>query len=284
MAQKPGAWSYDTQGYASYQSGAPAARSAVQPSESFVRLTEMISGGIQRMVLNVSQIDGMNGLIGTASDNPELRDRLHKLQHETNQLAHKISQQIKELTNVLPSQIPEEQRQRKLHKEKLMDEFTTVLKNFQSSQRRQKDKEKEAIQRTKSKATSPTDPYAEEELANGQMVGVGSAKQQTSISVEDDFELLQDRERNVRQLEADITDVNQIFKDLSVLVHEQGEVIDCIEANVESTSLNIARGTEQLRTAHNYKAKIREKKCCLIITAVVIIVIVAIIIGVSVNH
>lgn len=236
------------------------------------------------MVLNVSQIDGMNGLIGTASDNPELRDRLHKLQHETNQLAHKISQQIKELTNVLPSQIPEEQRQRKLHKEKLMDEFTTVLKNFQSSQRRQKDKEKEAIQRTKSKATSPTDPYAEEELANGQMVGVGSAKQQTSISVEDDFELLQDRERNVRQLEADITDVNQIFKDLSVLVHEQGEVIDCIEANVESTSLNIARGTEQLRTAHNYKAKIREKKCCLIITAVVIIVIVAIIIGVSVNH
>lgn len=52
MARKPGAWSYDTQGYASYQSGAPVARSAVQPSESFVRLTEMISGGIQRMVLN----------------------------------------------------------------------------------------------------------------------------------------------------------------------------------------------------------------------------------------
>ena len=47
------------------------------------------------------------------------------------------------------------QRQRKFQKDRLMDEFTTALKNFQMSQRRQKEREKEAIQRTKNKASSP---------------------------------------------------------------------------------------------------------------------------------
>ena len=55
--------------------------------------------------------------------------------------------------------------------------------------------------------------------------------------------------------QSDILDVNTIFKDLATLVHEQGEVIDSIEANVESTHVRVQEGTEQLRQAETYKVK-----------------------------
>lgn len=55
--------------------------------------------------------------------------------------------------------------------------------------------------------------------------------------------------------QSDILDVNTIFKDLATLVHEQGEVIDSIEANVESTHVRVQEGTEQLRQAETYKVQ-----------------------------
>ena len=53
-----------------------------------------------------------------------------------------------------------------------------------------------------------------------------TAPQQTLQMEQDvDLELIQEREQAIHKLESDIMDVNQIFKDLGMLVHEQGEVI-----------------------------------------------------------
>merc|ERR1711992_439645 len=92
-----------------------------------------------------------------------------------------------------------------------------------------------------------------------------------------DIEQLQERQRQINRLESDILDVNTIFKDLATLVHDQGEVIDSIEANVESTQVRVQEGTEQLRQAETYKNKARKKK---IIIAIVLIIVLAIIIGI----
>ena len=47
--------------------------------------------------------------------------------------------------------------------------------------------------------------------------------------------------------------MNQIFKDLATMVHEQGEVIDSIEANVESSHMNVGQGVQQLAKASDYQ-------------------------------
>ena len=53
------------------------------------------------------------------------------------------------------------------------------------------------------------------------------------LEEEQNLEYLQERERSVAQLESDIGDVNQIFKDLAAMVHDQvrsrvkGEKADC---------------------------------------------------------
>ena len=66
-------------------------------------------------------------------------------------------------------------------------------------------------------------------------------QQRAQISMENDVNLTQLREREaaLRKLENDITDVNMIFKDLAVMVHDQGEIIDSIESNVEQVQIRV---------------------------------------------
>lgn len=72
--------------------------------------------------------------------------------------------------------------------------------------------------------------------------------------------------------------MNQIFKELGALVHEQGEVIDSIEASVERTDDYVQQGAQQLREASNYKNKIRRKKTIFAVIGAVILTIIIIII------
>merc|ERR1711868_201182 len=81
----------------------------------------------------------------------------------------------------------------------------------------------------------------------------GQSRTQMMLEEEDRLKELEDRERAMRELESDIVDVNTIFKELATMVHEQGEVIDSIESNIESTAVHVTTGTEELRQAAVYQ-------------------------------
>ncbi|KAA0183286.1 hypothetical protein HAZT_HAZT005692 [Hyalella azteca] len=121
-----------------------------------------------------------------------------------------------------------------------------------------------------------------------------SAGQQLQHQLEQEEELraIKERESQIRQLEADIGDVNQIFKDLATMVHEQGEVIDSIEANVETAQVNVSQGNVQLASARLCQVlylelcqvlylELYQNKGCRkkVILAIILAVIVSIIIG-----
>lgn len=57
-------------------------------------------------------------------------------------------------------------------------------------------------------------------------------------------------------LQSDIMDVNQIFKDLATMVHEQGEVVDSIEANVEAAQVHVSQASTQLSEARQYQVSL----------------------------
>ena len=60
----------------------------------------------------------------------------------------------------------------------------------------------------------------------------GGAQTLAMLEEEQNVQQLEERERAVRQLEADIMDVNQIFKDLAALVHDQVGLIPCLAAYI----------------------------------------------------
>jgi len=257
----------------SYQNGTSARET------EFQRLAQNIGTNIQKILQNVSSMQRMITQIGTAQDTHQLQSQLHQIQHYTGQLAKDTSKQLKELNSYAPEHALDP-RQWKLQRERLQADFTKALDNFQRAQRSAAQKEKEAIKKYRNQG-GVQPPGAEGTLVDieGGQAG-GQARTQMMLEEESNLEQLQERERAVRQLEADIGDVNQIFKDLAAMVHDQGEIVDSIEANVETASIRVGEGTEQLMQAERYQNKARRKKIILLIIGLIIL---AIIIGVIVH-
>ena len=133
-----------------------------------------------------------------------------------------------------------------------------ILKLYEKIEIKAAQKEKDVIKRAKGAQAGLAGPNQGGknliEIEEGQQnQEEQQRRKQMMIQEEYDMEQLQERERSIRQLESDILDVNTIFKDLATLVHDQGEMIDSIEANVESTHVRVQEGTEHLRQAETYK-------------------------------
>ncbi|XP_065578179.1 syntaxin-12-like [Artemia franciscana] len=251
-------------------------------SAEFDRLHETSASNIQKITSNVSQIQQLFSQIGTPSDNQQLRSKLQHLQHYTGQVAKETSKLLKDLSNLPQPSSAGEQRRWKLQKDRLTSEFTTALNAFQSSQRATASKEREEIRKTRAASSNLYGPFGDEAAASGALIQLdGTPKRsqmQAVLQDEAELEILRERERAIRQLESDIVDVNTIFKDLATMVHEQGEMIDSIEANVESATMRVEEGTNQLRTASNYQTKARKKKAILLGIGILILVILIIVI------
>ncbi|KAF5276520.1 hypothetical protein FQA39_LY06589 [Lamprigera yunnana] len=213
--------------------------------------------------------------IGSNQDSRELRKQLHSIQHYTQQLAKDTNGYIKDLSNAPPAATTFEQRQRKLQRERLQDEFTSTLNMFQGAQRSAAQKEKDQINKAKVQAYG--DPFAGAFKKDQQLIELqdsSSAKHQMQLQEEEDLQSLREQEQAINKLERDINDVNQIFKELGTMVHEQGEIVDSIEANVERTENYVSEGAQQLRHASKYKNKIMKKKCILAIIGVIILIVI----------
>ncbi|ESO10585.1 hypothetical protein HELRODRAFT_185252 [Helobdella robusta] len=263
----------------------------------FNRLRHTISENCQKIRRNNIQMQKMVSQIGGPTDNLELRDKLHKVQHQTNELAKETNRNLQTLSSLVV--LPSDSRQ---IKDQLTSEFTTALKDFQSLQRSQMSEEKRMLMKRKQQQQQQLQHQLrgkhvnlmdtresghgnnDDELRNGDDDNetFGQQQQQTGISKED-IEFLQYSEGQIKQLETDISDINQVFKDLSLLVHQQGEIIDSIEAHTESASYNVASGTNELMMAKSYRDKIRKRKFCIIaiVTTVIAILSLVVIIAAS---
>uniref|UniRef100_A0A8C5JZP4 Syntaxin 12 n=1 Tax=Jaculus jaculus TaxID=51337 RepID=A0A8C5JZP4_JACJA len=194
----------------------------------FNSIIQTCSGNIQR-ISQASESGNLMSQLGTKQDSSKLQENLQQVQHSTNQLAKETNELLKELGSLPLPLSTSEQRQQKLQKERLMNDFSAALNNFQAVQRRVSEKEKESIARARAGSRlSAEDRQREEQLvsfdSHEEWNQMQSQEDEVPIT-EQDLELIKERETAIRQLEADILDVNQIFKDLAMMIHDQGDMI-----------------------------------------------------------
>ena len=79
-------------------------------------------------------------------------------------------------------------------------------------------------------------------------------------------------------------DLINTLQELATIVHEQGEVIDSIESNIESTAVQVTTGTEELRQAAVYQNKARRKKIILAFVGLIILAILIAIIATQLSN
>ncbi|CAG9813794.1 unnamed protein product [Phaedon cochleariae] len=94
--------------------------------------------------------------------------------------------------------------------------------------------------------------------------------QQLLMLEEENTKYAQDHEQEVNAIVKSIMDLNDIFKDLSQMVVDQGTVLDRIDYNIEQTSIQVHEGFKQLQKADAYQRKNR-KMCAIIVLAATII-------------
>jgi t-SNARE complex subunit (syntaxin) len=265
------------------------------------RLIQSITVNIQKIAQNVSQIENMNMQIGTLKDSEGLREKLLQTENFTNQLAKDTNKQLKELNSFVRNNqsSSSEDRQFKIQKERLTNDLVKTLNKFQEVQKLAMQKQKESNERAKANMSynSPNEDairlqtmnnnrnlgYDASEMNSSQNNGNFNQHQQSQrqIGMEADINLTQLREREaaLHKLENDITDVNMIFKDLAVMVHDQGDIIDSIESNVEQVQIRVNDANSHLVEAKKNQSKARKKKVILLgilatIAAIIILIIV----------
>ncbi|XP_023659636.1 syntaxin-12-like [Paramormyrops kingsleyae] len=248
----------------------------------FSSLMQICSANIQKITYNTAQIKSLVNQIGTRQDTSEMREKLQQLQQNTNQLAKESNRLVKDLGSLPLPTSPSEQRQQKIQKERLMNDFTAALGNLQAEQRRAAQRGKDSVARVRAASRlSSEDGNREDQLISFEYQDAwgqtGAQTQEPSIT-EEDLELIKERETCLRQLESDIMDVNQIFKDLAVMIHDQGDMVDSIEANVESTQVHVEHAVDHLHQTAHYQNKSRKKMCILILVLTVVATVLAIVI------
>uniref|UniRef100_H0W9U4 Syntaxin-16 n=2 Tax=Cavia porcellus TaxID=10141 RepID=H0W9U4_CAVPO len=100
------------------------------------------------------------------------------------------------------------------------------------------------------------------------------------VLVEQNTLMVEEREREIRQIVQSISDLNDIFRDLGAMIVEQGTVLDRIDYNVEQSCIKTEDGLKQLHKAEQYQKKNR-KMLVILILFVIIVVLIVVLVGVK---
>jgi syntaxin 16 len=101
----------------------------------------------------------------------------------------------------------------------------------------------------------------------------GSTQQ---LSVVDDLQAeIQSRDKEISQIAKSIEELGAIFKELAVLVIDQGTILDRIDYNMEAVVEHTKEGIQQLEKAEKSQKSARPMKCiiCLLCTIAVLLLI-----------
>lgn len=238
----------------------------------FSRLSSQIGEKIELLSKNVYT---MQRLV----NQPTNQQQLMKLQHTTNLLARDINNLIKDLTQLPHPANTSDRRQRNFMHDRLTNDFSEALRNFQVVQRAIM-----AVPKENLVTGAAGGPESSSDATNSQVLIDMSQQQegdqtlqiqkQSNLNAQD----LKERDESVRKLEHDIVEVNQIFKELATMIHNQGETVDSIESSIFRATEEVSRGAQEIARARNYQDRSRRKKFYLAMIFVVILLVIILII------
>jgi t-SNARE complex subunit (syntaxin) len=86
----------------------------------------------------------------------------------------------------------------------------------------------------------------------------------------------------VAKLEQDMILVNEIFRDMSVMITSQGEMLNTIEGNITYADTDVEAGTQHVQKAAKYQKSSRGYMCVLLLVLIILAVI-GIIVGTQIH-
>jgi len=245
-------------------------------ASDFQRLYNALSTNQTKISNNVTDLERLVQKFGTPEDSEPLRERYHRLQNETKVLMQQTNSALQELNNtrVLTEA---DQRRKKTLTENLPKQYLSTLNRFQEAQRTGARKEKESLDRARAisfrQQGISDSPFADDFVSTPTQ---DQLQKQVVLPMEQEVDMrsLRERDEQLRELETNIVEVNELFKDVAKLVHEQGTVIDSIDEHIINTEMNVTHGNQHLTKAVTYQSSARRKKIILVAVLLIVIAII----------
>lgn len=250
-----------------------AARAPQSPKDAqFLNLQSSLSLNVFKINANVQGILKLVDQLGTSRDTGNIRKSLHDLTETTREMIKRGTEDLKQLA-ILQSSLPHQQSLLK----KTSHDFQLSLAAFQSAQKLSADRQRTVVEVVKQTAASDD---ATASTSNAAPVSPRLQQTQMQIQQLSPYELahqeslIEEREREIQNIESGILELNEIFGQIGTLVTEQGTMIDNIESNIASVESNTREADRELVTAADYQRKAGRRAACLMIILVVVVAIV----------
>lgn len=201
------------------------------------------------------------GRLGTGADTPELRRRIASSTQRFGELA----QQFREAAENHPAKDS-------MSTQKIVRDFQTLLSSSEKIMNSAKSKESATLPRTShtGKATSQG-LRMDSKMDVERQALLEQQRKQELVQMDGEIKfneaLIEEREAGIVEISEQIGEVHQIFQDLAVLVHDQGECLDDIEANLTRAADRTGQATVQVARAERSQLKSRNTWCFLMALA-----------------
>lgn len=234
----------------------------------FRDFADKLSDDLFALTRNVARLSQETAKLGTKHETARVRERVKTTVEETSEKFKEIGEGLKKITtwpDVGPSQ--------KFTQSKLQREFKASLTEFQQLQKQALDKEKQSAQAARAALQDVSSP-SEERGEFGQQQEQEQLRLANQDEVDFQESLIIERESEIRNIEQSVGELNELFRDVAHMVHEQGAQLDIIEENVETTH-DASRGAHiNLKQASNYQKSARSKACILLLILMIVVVII----------
>ncbi|MCO5578235.1 hypothetical protein L7F22_062023 [Adiantum nelumboides] len=243
---------------------------------------QAIAAGIFQINTSVATFKRYVNWLGTGNDSVEHREKLHQTRQHIGQLAKDVSAKLKAISET--DRFTEVKTSKRVSDAKLAKDFQAILNEFQNAQRVAAEKEATyapaplQVGSSNQAAEEPNDEAQEHQYLLSQQ------RRQELVQVENEVvfneAIIDEREQGINNIQQQIGEVNEIFKDLAVLVHEQGVMIDDIDSNVENSYSTTQQANTQLGKASKSQKSNSSLICWLLVIFGVITVVVVVVLAV----
>jgi len=234
---------------------------------------DQAGANISRLNNNVAQLQRYSELLGTTSDNSQLRSNIKNLRNDTMELS-RITRTL------LQVPIPLNDKKAKTKCDRLASQFDQALHQYEKVTQISLRKEREmVIELSRSVERRQTMALSAQQGSQLQKQALEELKELDEV----DNRLIEEQNQDIKNIESDLQALNELFVDVNNLVGEQGEQLNVVEDHVISSDIQVQKGTEELTVAAKYQKSARKKIILIIVGVVVIIAIIVAVIVIAVK-
>ncbi|TFK29835.1 syntaxin [Coprinopsis marcescibilis] len=278
----------DVNGSRTYVAHTPAANSS-DPMAAFYSEIGSIQDSIRAFNENVSRIGELHSRSLNNMDDAvaqQNHDALDDLVNETSALSGTLKRRIKALEAQGASGTSGQIRKGQIGLVK--SKFVEAIQAYQSVEQQYRTKYKQRLERqfkiVKPNA-SPDEVRAVVNNENNGQIFSQALMNSRFTEAQSAYREVQERHEDIKRIEKTLSELAQLFNDMSILVEQQDEVINTIETQAHNVQMDTEAGLKHTEDAVKSAAAARKKRwICFFIILLVILAIVGAIVGAVVSQ